>query len=227
MAKIFIIEDEKELAELVRDYLVQSNYEVEIFNDGQTGLQAALQDNPDLIILDLMLPRLDGLGVCRKVREVSNVPIIMVTALTEEIDRLLGLKLGADDYVCKPFSPKELVARVQAVLRRAHSQPAQKALFKIDEAQQRIWYKQKTLNLTPTEFRLLALFLKHVGQIFSRGQLLDHLNPDSFEVTDRVIDSHIKNLRRKISETADTGSKHEWIHSVYGVGYRFDYDESQ
>ena len=227
MAKIFIIEDEKELAELVRDYLVQSNYEVEIFNDGQKGLQAALQDNPDLIILDLMLPRLDGLGVCRKVREVSNVPIIMVTALTEEIDRLLGLKLGADDYVCKPFSPKELVARVQAVLRRAHSQPAQKALFKIDEAQQRIWYKQKTLNLTPTEFRLLALFLKHVGQIFSRGQLLDHLNPDSFEVTDRVIDSHIKNLRRKISETADTGSKHEWIHSVYGVGYRFDYDESQ
>ncbi|WP_026471182.1 response regulator [Alkanindiges illinoisensis] len=227
MAKIFIIEDEKELAELVRDYLIQANYEVEIFNDGQTGLQAALQDNPDLIILDLMLPRLDGLGVCRKLREVSNVPIIMVTALTEEIDRLLGLKLGADDYVCKPFSPKELVARVQAVLRRAHSQPTQKALFKIDEAQQRIWYKQKTLNLTPTEFRLLALFLKHVGQIFSRGQLLDHLNPDSFEVTDRVIDSHIKNLRRKISETADTGSKHEWIHSVYGVGYRFDYDENQ
>lgn len=227
MAKIFIIEDEKELAELVRDYLIQANYEVEIFNDGQTGLQAALQDNPDLIILDLMLPRLDGLGVCRKLREVSNVPIIMVTALTEEIDRLLGLKLGADDYVCKPFSPKELVARVQAVLRRAHSQPAQKALFKIDESQQRIWYKQKTLNLTPTEFRLLALFLKHVGQIFSRGQLLDHLNPDSFEVTDRVIDSHIKNLRRKISETADTGSKHEWIHSVYGVGYRFDYDENQ
>jgi two-component system response regulator BaeR len=227
MTKIFVIEDEKELAELVRDYLIQANYEVEIFNDGQTGLQAALQDNPDLIILDLMLPRLDGLGVCRKLREVSNVPIIMVTALTEEIDRLLGLKLGADDYVCKPFSPKELVARVQAVLRRAHSQPTQKALFKIDEGQQRIWYKQKTLNLTPTEFRLLALFLKHVGQIFSRGQLLDHLNPDSFEVTDRVIDSHIKNLRRKISETADTGSKHEWIHSVYGVGYRFDYDETQ
>lgn len=227
MAKVFIVEDEKELAELVRDYLVQANYEVEIFNDGQAGLQAALQDNPDLIILDLMLPRMDGLSVCRKIREVSNVPIIMVTALTEEIDRLLGLKLGADDYVCKPFSPKELVARVQAVLRRVHTQPAQKALFKIDEAQQRIWYKQKTLNLTPTEFRLLALFLKHVGQIFSRGQLLDHLNPDSFEVTDRVIDSHIKNLRRKISEAADTGSKHEWIHSVYGVGYRFDYDENQ
>lgn len=226
MAKIFIIEDEQELAELVRDYLVQANYDVEIFNDGQSGLQAALQDTPDLIILDLMLPRMDGLSVCRKIREVSEVPIIMVTALTEEIDRLLGLKLGADDYVCKPFSPKELVARVQAVLRRAHSQPTQKALFKIDDAQQRIWYKQKAINLTPTEFRLLALFLKHIGQIFSRGQLLDHLNPDSFDVTDRVIDSHIKNLRRKINEVADTGNRHEWIHSVYGVGYRLDYEEN-
>ncbi len=227
MAKIFIIEDEQELAELVRDYLVQSNYEVEIFNDGLSGLQAALQDSPDLVILDLMLPRMDGLSVCRKLREASDVPIIMVTALTEEIDRLLGLKLGADDYVCKPFSPKELVARVQAVLRRAHSQPTQKALFKIDDAQQRIWYKQKPINLTPTEFRLLALFLKHIGQIFSRGQLLDHLNPDSFDVTDRVIDSHIKNLRRKINEVADTGNRHEWIHSVYGVGYRLDYEENQ
>ncbi len=227
MAKIFIIEDEQELAELVRDYLVQSNYEVEIFNDGLSGLQAALQDSPDLVILDLMLPRMDGLSVCRKLREASDVPIIMVTALTEEIDRLLGLKLGADDYVCKPFSPKELVARVQAVLRRAHSQPTQKALFKIDDAQQRIWYKQKPINLTPTEFRLLALFLKHIGQIFSRGQLLDHLNPDSFDVTDRVIDSHIKNLRRKINEVADSGNRHEWIHSVYGVGYRLDYEENQ
>ncbi len=227
MAKIFIIEDEQELAELVRDYLVQSNYDVEIFNDGLSGLQAALQDSPDLVILDLMLPRMDGLSVCRKLREASDVPIIMVTALTEEIDRLLGLKLGADDYVCKPFSPKELVARVQAVLRRAHSQPTQKALFKIDDAQQRIWYKQKPINLTPTEFRLLALFLKHIGQIFSRGQLLDHLNPDSFDVTDRVIDSHIKNLRRKINEVAETGNRHEWIHSVYGVGYRLDYEENQ
>ena len=212
---------------MVSDYLVQSNFEVEIFNDGQSGLQAALQDSPDLVVVDLMLPRMDGLSVCRKLREVSQVPIIMVTALTEEIDRLLGLKLGADDYVCKPFSPKELVARVQAVLRRAHSQPTQKALFKIDDAQQRIWYKQKAINLTPTEFRLLALFLKHIGQIFSRGQLLDHLNPDSFDVTDRVIDSHIKNLRRKINEVADTGNRHEWIHSVYGVGYRLDYEETQ
>lgn len=224
MARIVIIEDEKELADLVRDYLLQSDYEVDVYHDGAAGLQAIQADVPSLVILDLMLPKLDGLGVCRKIREFSEVPIIMVTALTEEIDRLLGLKLGADDYVCKPFSPRELVARVQAVLRRVQNQPAQKGLFKIDENQQRIWYKHKPLTLTPTEFRLLALFLKHAGQIFSRPQLLDHLNPDSFEVTDRVIDSHIKNLRRKISDVAETGSKHEWIHSVYGVGYRFDYE---
>lgn len=224
MAKIIIVEDEKELAELVKDYLLQADYEVEIFHDGQSALQEIQTETPDLIILDLMIPRLDGLALCRKVREFSEVPIIMVTALTEEIDRLLGLKLGADDYVCKPFSPRELVARVQAVLRRAHSHAGHKGLFKIDESQQRVWYKQKSLSLTPTEFRLLVLFLKHAGQIFSRTQLLDHLNPDSFDVTDRVIDSHIKNLRRKISDVAETGSKHEWIHSVYGVGYRFDYE---
>lgn len=224
MAKIIIVEDEKELAELVKDYLLQADYEVDIYHDGQSGLQAIQSETPDLVILDLMLPRLDGLGVCRKVREFSEVPIIMVTALTEEIDRLLGLKLGADDYVCKPFSPRELVARVQAVLRRSKNHSGHKGLFKIEESQQRIWYKQKSLPLTPTEFRLLALFLKHAGQIFSRTQLLDHLNPDSFDVTDRVIDSHIKNLRKKISEVAETGTKHEWIHSVYGVGYRFDYE---
>jgi two-component system response regulator BaeR len=224
MARIVIIEDEKELAELVKDYLLQADYEVDIYHDGIAGLQAVQADVPSLVVLDLMLPKMDGLGVCRKIREFSEVPIIMVTALTEEIDRLLGLKLGADDYVCKPFSPRELVARVQAVLRRVQNQPAQKGLFKIDENQQRIWYKHKALTLTPTEFRLLALFLKHAGQIFSRPQLLDHLNPESFEVTDRVIDSHIKNLRRKISDVAETGTKHEWIHSVYGVGYRFDYE---
>ncbi len=224
MARIVIIEDEKELADLVKDYLLQADYEVDVYHDGVAGLQAVQADVPSLVVLDLMLPKMDGLGVCRKIREFSEVPIIMVTALTEEIDRLLGLKLGADDYVCKPFSPRELVARVQAVLRRVQNQPAQKGLFKIDENQQRIWYKHKALTLTPTEFRLLALFLKHAGQIFSRPQLLDHLNPESFEVTDRVIDSHIKNLRRKISDVAETGTKHEWIHSVYGVGYRFDYE---
>ncbi len=224
MAKIVIIEDEKELADLVKDYLLQADYEVDVYHDGLAGFQAVQAEVPSLVILDLMLPKLDGLAVCRKIREFSDVPIIMVTALTEEIDRLLGLKLGADDYVCKPFSPRELVARVQAVLRRVQNQPSQKGLFKIDENQQRIWYKHKPLTLTPTEFRLLSLFLKHAGQIFSRPQLLDHLNPESFEVTDRVIDSHIKNLRRKISDVAETGTKHEWIHSVYGVGYRFDYE---
>ncbi len=126
-------------------------------------------------------------------REQSDLPIIMVTARTEEIDRVLGLNMGADDYLCKPFSPKELVARVQAVLRRLDrkSEPESNDLFRMDKSQQRIWYQQKALNLTPTEFRLLELFLEHVGQVYSRAQLLDHINPDSFDVADRVIDSHI------------------------------------
>jgi len=168
---------------------------------------------------------MDGLTICRKVREQSDLPIIMVTARTEEIDRVLGLNMGADDYVCKPFSPKELVARVQAVLRRLErkSEPEENDLFRIDKSQQRVWYKQKALNLTPTEFRLLELFLEHVGQVYSRIQLLDHINPDSFDVADRVIDSHIKNLRRKISEVAEDDSRHEWVQAVYGVGYRFEY----
>ncbi len=155
------------------------------------------------------------------------LPIIMVTARTEEIDRVLGLNMGADDYICKPFSPKELVARVQAVLRRLErkAEPEQNDLFRIDKAQQRIWYQQKALTLTPTEFRLLELFLEHLGQVYSRAQLLDHINPDSFDVADRVIDSHIKNLRRKITEAAETGNRHEWIQAVYGVGYRFEYPD--
>ncbi|MCG2573587.1 response regulator [Acinetobacter sp. ME22] len=225
MKHIILVEDEVELAGLVRDYLEAAGYEVSMFHDGQEAYNSFLQRKPSLMILDLMVPRMDGLTICRKVREQSDLPIIMVTARTEEIDRVLGLNMGADDYVCKPFSPKELVARVQAVLRRLErkSEPEENDLFRIDKSQQRVWYKQKALNLTPTEFRLLELFLEHVGQVYSRIQLLDHINPDSFDVADRVIDSHIKNLRRKISEVAEDDSRHEWVQAVYGVGYRFEY----
>lgn len=227
MKQIMLVEDEVELAELVRDYLVQAGFEVNMFHEGQSAYDSFLQHKPSLMILDLMVPRMDGLTICRKVREQSDIPIIMVTARTEEIDRVLGLNMGADDYMCKPFSPKELVARVQAVLRRLERkvEPEQNSLFKVDASQQRIWYQQKVLNLTPTEFRLLQLFLEHIGQVYSRAQLLDHINPDSFDVTDRVIDSHIKNLRRKITDIAETGNRHEWIQAVYGVGYRFEYPE--
>ena len=225
MKHIILVEDEVELAGLVRDYLEAAGDEVSMFHDGQEAYNSFLQRKPSLMILDLMVPRMDGLTICRKVREQSDLPIIMVTARTEEIDRVLGLNMGADDYVCKPFSPKELVARVQAVLRRLErkAEPEDNDLFRIDKSQQRIWYKQKALNLTPTEFRLLELFLEHVGQVYSRIQLLDHINPDSFDVADRVIDSHIKNLRRKISEVAEDDNRHEWVQAVYGVGYRFEY----
>lgn len=223
MKQIFLVEDEVELAGLVRDYLEASGFDVRVFHDGHEAYQQFLQHKPSLMILDLMVPRMDGLEICRRVREQSDLPIIMVTARTEEIDRVLGLNMGADDYVCKPFSPKELVARVQAVLRRLErkAEPEEVEIFRMDKSQQRIWYKQKALNLTPTEFRLLELFLEHVGQVYSRTQLLDHINPDSFDVADRVIDSHIKNLRRKISEVTDLD--YEWVQAVYGIGYRFEY----
>ncbi len=173
MKHIMLVEDEVELAELVRDYLEAAGFEVSMFHDGQDAYTQFQQRKPSLMILDLMVPRMDGLTICRKVREQSDLPIIMVTARTEEIDRVLGLNMGADDYICKPFSPKELVARVQAVLRRLerNAEPEQDDLFRIDKAQQRIWYQQKTLTLTPTEFRLLELFLEHVGQVYSRAQL--------------------------------------------------------
>ena len=225
MKHIMLVEDEIELAELVKDYLEAAGYEVSMFHDGQTAYEAFLRRKPNLMLLDLMIPRMDGLTICRKVREQSDLPMIMMTARTEEIDRVLGLNMGADDYICKPFSPKELVARVQAVLRRLErkAEPEQNDLFRIDKAQQRMWYQQHALNLTPTEFRLLELFLEHVGHVYSRAQLLDHINPESYDVADRVIDSHIKNLRRKITEVAKTGHQHEWIQAVYGVGYRFEY----
>ncbi|WP_343595678.1 response regulator [Acinetobacter sp.] len=228
MKQIILVEDEVELAGLVKDYLEAAGYEVSVFHDGQEAYNSFLQHKPSLMILDLMVPRMDGLTICRKVREQSNLPIIMVTARTEEIDRVLGLNMGADDYVCKPFSPKELVARVQAVLRRLERKAEateETGAFRIDKSQQRIWYKQKALNLTPTEFRLMELFLEHLGQVYSRTQLLDHINPDSFDVADRVIDSHIKNLRRKIMDVIETDSHHEWIQAVYGVGYRFEYPD--
>lgn len=228
MRHIVLVEDEVELASLVKDYLEVAGFEVSVFHDGQEAYQSFLQHKPSLMILDLMVPKMDGLTICRKVREQSDLPIIMVTARTEEIDRVLGLNMGADDYVCKPFSPKELVARVQAVLRRLErkDEPEDHQFFKIDQSQQRIWYKQKALNLTPTEFRLFELFLDHIGQVYSRSQLLDHINPDSFDVADRVIDSHIKNLRRKITDITSVDTQHEWIQAVYGVGYRFEYPEN-
>ena len=216
--RIMIVEDEPELASVVADYARAAGYTPEVYGDGAEALAAVKRKAPALIVLDLMLPGLDGLSVCRAVRAFTEVPIVMVTARVEEIDRLLGLEAGADDYLCKPFSPRELMARIKAILRRAgHATPAR--VLTIDEAARRIRLHGHELDLTPSEFAILAALARRPGQVFSRAQLLDAARADSLDATDRAIDSHVKNLRRKI-ESAAPGV--EAIRSIYGLGYRCD-----
>ena len=220
-ASIFIVEDEPELAALVADYVRAAGYAPTIFGNGFEALAAvragASGAGPGLIVLDLMLPGLDGLAVCRAVRAFSSVPIVMVTARVEEIDRLIGLEAGADDYLCKPFSPRELMARIKAVLRRANPGPAR--LLSVDTAGKRVSVHGIPLELTPTEFFILAGMAARPGQVFSRAQLLDLACQDSLDVGERAIDSHIKNLRRKLAAALPESDA---IHSIYGLGYRLD-----
>jgi two-component system response regulator BaeR len=217
--ELYIVEDEPELAALVADYARAGGYAPTVFGDGAQALAAIRARPPALVVLDLMLPGMDGLALCRAVREFSEVPVVMVTARVEEIDRLLGLEAGADDYVCKPFSPRELMARVKAILRRIGGAAPQERALRVDEAARRIAIHGRVLELTPTEFAILAAMARRPGQVFSRSQLLDAARSDNAGVTDRAIDSHIKNLRRKI-DVAAPGV--EAIHSIYGLGYRFD-----
>jgi two-component system response regulator BaeR len=224
--ELFIVEDEPELAALVADYARAAGHRATVFGDGALALEAIRRAPPALVVLDLMLPGLDGLSLCREVRRFSETPIVMVTARVEEIDRLLGLELGADDYLCKPFSPRELMARIKAILRRAEqtSAPAMRAVD-VDEAARRIRIHGRPLELTPTEYGILAALARRPGRVFSRAQLLDAARHSSvnlganLDVADRAIDSHIKNLRRKL-DAALPGV--EAIHSIYGLGYRFD-----
>ena len=218
MNTVYIVEDEPELALLVADYLRAAGFDPTVFADGLEALAAIRARVPALVVLDLMLPGLDGLALCREVRSFSGVPIVMVTARVEEIDRLLGLELGADDYLCKPFSPRELVARVKAILRRSGVAAPTGALA-IDAAARRASVRGRALDLTRTEFELLAALASRPGQVFSRARLLELAHQDNLEATDRAIDSHIKNLRRKI-DAAAPGL--EPIRSIYGVGYRFE-----
>jgi two-component system, OmpR family, response regulator BaeR len=215
--ELFIVEDEPELAALVADYARAGGYAPVLFADGAAALAALRERTPALVVLDLMLPGLDGLSVCRALRGFSDVPVVMVTARVEEIDRLLGLEAGADDYLCKPFSPRELMARIKAILRRAGAQPRRQ--IEVDESARRIAILGRPLDLTPSEFALLAALAQRPGQVFSRAQLLDLAFRDNLDVTDRAVDSHIKNLRRKIDAVAPGL---EPIHSIYGLGYRFD-----
>jgi two-component system, OmpR family, response regulator BaeR len=220
--RVLIVEDEHKLAAVLIDYLHAAHFETEWVANGDKVIAAVKSTPPDLIILDLMLPGRDGLSICRELRTFSEVPVVIVTALAEEIDRLLGLELGADDYICKPFSPREVVARIKAVLRRARGRDEHNRSplpLRIDEARYTASLDGQALTLTPVEFRLLKTFAAARGGILSRDRLLDHLYEDHRVVTDRTVDSHVKNLRRKL-EAIRPGQ--ELIHSIYGVGYRLD-----
>jgi two-component system response regulator BaeR len=220
---ILIVEDAPKIAALLRDYLNQSGFETSHLSRGDEVEPWLRQsdNHPDLILLDLMLPGRDGLEVCKAIRSFSAVPIIMITARIEEIDRLLGLELGADDYICKPFSPREVVARVKAVLRRS-SEPAAAADNRVtlDEAGYRAAINGRDLGLTAVEFKLLTVLMAQPGRIFSRDQLMDTMYRDQRIVSERTVDSHIKKLRRKIAAVLPD---REIVHSVYGVGYKYQW----
>ncbi len=215
---VLIVEDEIKLANLLSEYLNQSGFQTQIVSNGLEVEEKVKQFSPVLVLLDLMLPGKDGMTICRELRNFTDIPIIMVTARIEEIDRLLGLELGADDYICKPFSPREVVARVKAVLRRIDksSEDDNKDII-MDESTYQTAIKGQAIELTAIEFRLLHVMVNQPGRIFSRDQLIDKLYTDGRIVSDRTIDSHIKKLRKKISECIDE----EAIHSLYGVGYKF------
>lgn len=216
---VLIVEDEPKLAGLLKDYLTQAGFSAEIVENGLEVVPRVRGEEPDLILLDLMLPGKDGLDVCKEIRSFSSVPIVMVTARIEEIDRLLGLELGADDYICKPFSPREVVARVKAVLRRTVNSSLQSSGLSLDAARYKAMLNGQDLDLTAVEFNLLNFLAAHPGRIYSRSQLMDHIYFDQRTVEDRTIDSHIKKLRKKIAVAIP---EKEYIHSVYGVGYKFE-----
>jgi len=222
--KILVVDDEREIVKVVRAYLEEAGFSVITASDGQEALTAFRHERPALVILDWMLPKLSGLDVCRALRKDSDVPIIMLTARVEETDKLIGLELGADDYVAKPFSPRELTARVRAVLRRAEGTEVQPEVLeaggiRLDTASRAVTVRGEKLELTPTEFDLLALFMQNPGRVFTRMQLLDKIQGYAYEGYERTMDVHIKNLRQKIEESP---SKPKHIVTVYGVGYKLE-----
>jgi DNA-binding response OmpR family regulator len=223
--RILVVEDESKIARLVRDYLEHAGFEVVVAGDGEVALAEARRARPDLIVLDLGLPGRDGLDVARGLRRTSNVPIVMLTARGDETDRIVGLELGADDYVVKPFSPRELVARVRAVLRRSEaassggrSEVLRVADVEVDLPRMRVTVGGRPVELTPTEFQLLAAMVREPGRVFTRGQLLDAVHGVAFESYERAVDAHVKNLRKKIEPTP---GHPRYLLTVHGVGYRF------
>ena len=223
--RILVVEDDHKTADLVRLYLERDGYQVLTAHDGSEGLDIAGEWKPDLVVLDLLLPGFNGMEVCRTLRNESEVPIIMLTALSTEQDKLGGLDLGADDYMTKPFSPKELVARVRAVLRRTiedsiYRGPSEveRGELKIDFQQHNVKVRGKDVHLTPTEFRILAALVREPGRVFSRSQLVDRALGYDFEGMDRTVDVHVLNLRRKIEVDAN---RPQYVMTVYGMGYKF------
>ena len=223
MKQILVVEDERRIAQIVRDYLERAGYRVTVASSGPEALAAARARLPDLIVLDLGLPQMDGLDVTRKLRRDSNVPIIMLTARVDESDKLIGLELGADDYVTKPFSPKELVARVRSVLRRTELTPDPNVVVRagevtLDRLRMQAKVEGRALELTPTEFELLITLARQPGRVFTRAQLLDSIRGVEVESFDRAVDAHIKNLRRKIEPDPRNP---KYLLTVHGMGYKF------
>ena len=223
MKTILIVDDEPKIVQLARDYLEHAGFAVITAPDGKAALISVRSNKPDLIVLDLGLPQLDGLDVTRSIRKDSNVPIIMLTARAEETDKLIGLELGADDYITKPFSPKELVARVRTVLRRTENTDSTAEIIRavdltLDVPRMKVTRADETIELTPTEFQLLAALAQQPGRIFTRAQLLDAVRGVAFESYERAIDAHIKNIRHKIEPNT---REPRYVLTVYGVGYKF------
>ena len=223
MKRILVVDDEARIADICRDYLERGGFKVTRAGNGAEALALLRTRQPDLVVLDLGLPKMDGLDVTRAVRQHSNVPIIMLTARVEESDKLIGLELGADDYITKPFSPRELVARVRAVFRRIDLGPSRADVIRaadvtLDLPRMQARVGRRPVDLTPTEFELLAMMMRQPGRVFTRGQLLDAVRGDQAEAFDRAVDAHVKNLRRKIEPDS-----HEprYVLTVYGVGYKF------
>ena len=223
MPTVLVVDDEPQIATIARDYLTRAGFSVTVATDGTSGLEMARQNRPDLIVLDLGLPRLDGLAVARALRRDSDVPIIMLTARVDETDRLAGFEVGADDYITKPFSPRELVARVSSVLRRTRHAPAAGAQFdvadlSIDVGRMRIERRGAAIDLTPTEFQLLTALARYPGRVFTRAQLLDAVRGTEIESFERAIDAHVKNVRRKLERDPH---RPRYLLTVYGIGYKF------
>ena len=222
MKHVLIVEDEKKLADIMIAYLNKEQFRVTHYESG-SGVSDWIKNNqPNIILLDLMLPDVNGKDLCKEIRQFSTVPIIMVTAMIDEIDRLIGLELGADDYVCKPFSPKEVIARVKAVLRRSEGDFNQGEIydaFEVNDETYSIKLHGDRLDLTPVEFRLLKMFIQSPGRVFNRDQILDNIFEDGRIVLDRTVDTHVKNLRHKLKTASP---EHDYVRSVYGIGYSFE-----